>query len=50
MWGETDLSAAHVRLGVRDSGPDLRLALAGARMELVSVERDPVPGDAAGRR
>ena len=48
MWGEMDLSAAHIRLGVKDAGPDLRLALAGAQMELVSVQRDPVPGDARG--
>jgi len=44
MWGEMELSAAHVRLGVKDAGPDLRLALSGASMELVSVQRDAAPG------
>ncbi len=39
LWGEMTVSGAHVRLGAKDIGPDLRLALAGARMEVVSLQR-----------
>jgi hypothetical protein len=39
LWGEMTVSAARVRLGAKDSGPDLRLALAGARMDVVSLQR-----------
>ncbi|MDJ0523703.1 MAG: transglutaminase-like domain-containing protein [Planctomycetota bacterium] len=46
MWGETTLSAAHVRLGAKGEGPDLRLALGGGRMEVVKLDREPPPGDA----
>lgn len=43
MWGEMTLSAAHVRLGAKGEGPDRRLALAGARLEVLSLDREPPP-------
>ncbi len=48
-WGEYRASAAHVRLGAAGEGADLRLALAGTRFELLSIERDPERTDPQAR-